>query len=95
MNLPSGPQRGYIMLILLVLDLQIQSLDLYSVLLALMVSLLLFIICVLFDGRSYIIGLRVRKSINEYNFRTSFMVKRKLSGRFSTRSPAICSLGRR
>ena len=84
MNLPSGPQRGYIMLILLVLDLQIQSLDLYSVLLALMVSLLLFIICVLFDGRSYIIGLRVRKSINEYNFRTSFMVKRKLSGRFST-----------
>ena len=31
MNLPSGPQRGYIMLILLVFDLQFtnQSLDLY------------------------------------------------------------------
>ena len=60
MNLPSGPQRGYIMLILLVFDLQFtnQSLDLYPCA-SCLDCVIVAVFCLM--RRSYKIGLRVRK----------------------------------
>ena len=60
MNLPSGPQRGYITLILLVFDLQFtnQSLDLYPCA-SCLDCVIVAVFCLM--RRSYKIGLRVRK----------------------------------